>query len=212
MPTGGMMTESAQTILNIAATAEAAAVTAYYNVPLAVVRGTLNTSGIALPVATLVSVVRAFLREEQDHYAFLVGAGGRPLYTSFTFPVGTLRSAVAALRLSETAETAFVAAYMAANRELASAGMAQLAQFTYQIGAVEAEHRALVRAALGELPPANKSYETNLFTTVGGAAAALAALGLFKPGVPYPGAAAVDNLLATTVTKDVTAGVVQRRP
>lgn len=212
MPTGGMMTESAQTILNIAATAEAAAVTAYYNVPLAVVRGTLNTSGIALPVATLVSVVRAFLREEQDHYAFLVGAGGRPLYTSFTFPVGTLRSAVAALRLSETAETAFVAAYMAANREFASAGMAQLAQFTYQIGAVEAEHRALVRAALGELPPANKSYETNLFTTVGGAAAALAALGLFKPGVPYPGAAAVDNLLATTVTKDVTAGVVQRRP
>jgi len=141
-----------------------------------------------------------------------VGAGGRPLYTSFTFPVGTLTSAVAALRLSETAETAFVAAYMAANREFASAGMAQLAQFTYQIGAVEAEHRALVRAALGELPPANKSYETNLFTTVGGAAAALAALGLFKPGVPYPGAAAVDNLLATTVTKDVTAGVVQRRP
>ena len=212
MPTGGMMTESAQTILNIAATAEVAAVTAYYNVHLAVVRGTLNTSGVALPVATLVSVVRAFLREEQDHYAFLVGAGGRPLYTSFTFPAGTLTSAVAALRLSETAETAFVAAYMAANREFASAGMAQLAQFTYQIGAVEAEHRALVRAALGELPPANKSYETNLFTTVGGAAAALAALGLFKPGVPYPGAAAVDNLLATTVTKDVTAGVVQRRP
>jgi len=33
-----------------------------------------------------------------------------------------------------------------------------------------------------------------------------------KPGVAYPGAAAVDTLLATTVTKDVTAGVIQRHP
>lgn len=40
----------------------------------------------------------------------------------------------------------------------------------------------------------------------------LTSLGLLKPGMPYPGAAAVDSLLATPVTKDVTAGVIQRHP
>jgi len=212
MPSGGLMTESTQTIFNIAATAETLAVTAFYNVHEQVLRGAFDTTGIAVPANTLVSVVRAILREEQDHLSFLLGAGARPLYTSFTFPPVILTSALAALHFVEQAETVFVAAYMAANREFASAGMAQLAQYTYQIGAVEAEHRTLARAALGELPPNNKSYETKLYNTVGEAATTLANLGLLKPGVAYPGTAAVDTLLATTVTKDVTAGVIQRHP
>jgi len=144
--------------------------------------------------------------------SFLIGAGAKPLLTSFTFPPAILINALAALRFVEAGETIFVAAYMAANREFAAAGMATLAQYTYQIGGTEAEHRALVRAALGELPPNNKSYETNLYTHISEAATALANLGLLKPGTPYPGAAAVDQLLATTVTKDVTAGVIQRHP
>lgn len=212
MPAGGLMTESTQTILNIAATAEALAVTAFYNVHVQVNRGMFSTAGVAIPVATLVSVVRAILREEQDHYSFLLGAGAKPLLTSFTFPPDILTSATAALNFVEQAETIFVAAYMAANREFASAGMAQLAQYAYQIGGTECEHRTLARAALGEMPPNNKSFETNLYGKVGDAAAALQKLGLLKPGTPYPGAAAVDRILATTATKDVTAGVIQRHP
>lgn len=204
--------ESAQTILNIAATAEALAVTAFYNVHEAVVQGKFDTTGIAVPVDTLVTIVRAILREEQDHYAFVVGAGGRPAVTSFTLPAGVLSSALDALHFVEVAETTFVAAYMAAVRDFAKVSQPQLAQYAYQIGAVEAEHRALARAGLGEMPPNNKSFESNLYTSVSAVADELTALGLFQPGLPYPGAGAVDSLLGSTVTNDATAGVVQRQP
>src|SRR3954465_15980682 len=65
------MPESATQILNIAVTAEAAAVTVLYNVHRAVNQNKLNTAGISLDTKTLVKVVRALLRQEQDHYAFL---------------------------------------------------------------------------------------------------------------------------------------------
>ena len=207
-----MMSESVKTILDIAATAEALAVTAFYNVHVQVLKGKFNTHGLAIPNHVLVAVVRAILREEQDHYAFLVGAGGEPLYTSFSFPPDILTDGVAALQFVAKAETIFVAAYMAANREFANAGMATLAQYAYQIGGTEAEHRALARTALGDLPPNNKSFETNLYTHVKDAATELTKLGLFKQGVAYPGALAVDRILRTTVSKDVTAGVIQRKP
>ena len=209
--TGGAMTESTSTILNIAATAEAAAVTALYNVHVAVNQGKLNTAGIAIPVPFLVRIVRGILRQEQDHLSFLMGAGARPLYTSFTFPAGIFSSALGAVEFLETADTAFAAAYMAANREFAAAGMAQLAQYAYQIGGTETEHRALARAAQGKLPN-NLSFELNLFGKVGDAANALAKLGIFKPGLNYPGARAVDRILATSGDRNVTAGVTHRHP
>lgn len=206
------MTESTKTILNIAATAEAAAVTALYNVHVAVGKGTLRTTGVQVPVNVLVSIVRAALREEQDHYAFVTGAGGRPLYSSFTFPPAIFTDAIQTLKFFETAETVFIAAYMAANREWARGGHNKLAQYAYQIGGTEAGHRVLMRAGLGEMPANNKSFEKNLFGRVSGAAKVLGELGIFKPGLAYPGAAAVDRILATTVTKDRTAGVIQRHP
>lgn len=206
------MYENTKMIVDIAATAEALAVTAFYNVHLQVNAGKFDVKGIAIPVNTLVSVVRAILREEQDHYAFLIGAGAKPLLTSFTFPPAILTNAVAALNFVVQAESIFVAAYMAANREFAHHGLDQLAQYTYQIGGTEAEHRTVARAALGKMPANNKSFESNLYMSVQDAANELTKLGLLKPGVAYPGAMAVDHLLATTVTKDVTAGVIQRRP
>lgn len=122
------MPESAQTILNIAATAEAAAVTALYHVHVAVGQGHLNVNGIGVPPKTLVAIVRAALREEQDHYAFLTGAGAKPLYHSFTFPMQIFERATETLKFFLTAETVFVAAYMAANREFSEGGMSTLAQ------------------------------------------------------------------------------------
>lgn len=208
----GTMAESPQTIINIAATAETAAVTALYHVHEAVNRGKLNVSGIAVPTNVLVSIVRAALREEQDHLTFLMGAGAKPLYTSFTFPSGIFRHAVQTLEFFETAETVFIAAYMTANREFASGHMTALAQYTYQIGGVESEHRALMRAGLGQLPPNNKSFETNLYSKVSGAAAALQGLGIFTPHLKYPGARAVDHILSTSGDHQRTAGVIQHKP
>lgn len=69
-----------------------------------------------------------------------------------------------------------------------------------------------MRAGLGMLPPNNKSFETTMVNQVSGAARVLGELGIFKPSMPYPGAMAVDRLLATTVTRNKTAGVIQRTP
>lgn len=209
---GGGMPESVSSILNIAATAEALAVTAFYNVHLSVLKGQFNVKGAKVPTSELVSIVRAILREETDHYSFLVGAGARPLLTSFTLPSDLLHSATAALKIVELLETVFVGAYMAAAREFAEGGMGTLTQYAFQIGGVEAEHRVLARAGLGEMPPNNKAFETNLYSRVAQAAAELAHLGLLKPQYGFPGVAAVNHLLATTVSKDVTAGVIQRHP
>lgn len=206
------MPESTKSILDIAITAEAAAVTAIYHLHEQVDAGRFSTAGIAVPVGTLVAIVRAILREEQDHYSFLMGAGAKPLYTSFTFPRDIFLHAVPALRYLQQLETIFVGAYMAANREFALGGMDKLAQYTYQIGAVEAEHRTLARAGLGQNPPNNKSFESNEFKEVAGAAHVLGEMGIFKPGMKYPGAAAVDHILSSTVTHNKTAGVVQRTP
>jgi hypothetical protein len=155
--------------------------------------------------------VRGILRQEQDHYAFLTGAGARPMATSFSFPPAIFTSARSALGFLEVADSIFVAAYMAANREFARAGMGQLAQYTYQIGGTEAEHRALARAGLGVLPN-NKSYETNMFTNVAGAAKRLQQLGVLKPGMSYPGAQAVNTILSSSGDRRLNAGVSQRRP
>jgi hypothetical protein len=205
------MPESATEILNIAATAEAAAVTVLYNVHKAVNENRFNTAGIALDAGSLIKVVRALLRQEQDHYAFLVGAGAKPLQTRFDAPADVFRGAKSALSFLETADTIFTAAYMTANREFAHGGHAKLAQYTYQIGATEAEHRALARFGLGKLPN-NRSFEQNLFKRVSGAVTLLNQLGVLKQVVPYPGAAAVDQILGSSFNRDRTAGVIQRTP
>lgn len=202
------MKESPQTIINIAATAETAAVTALYHVHVAVNKGKLSTMGVAVPTKTLVSIVRAALREEQDHLSFLKGAGAKSLYHSFTFPEPIFKHATQTLKFFEEAETVFIAAYCAATREFAQGRMATLAQYTYQVGGTEAEHRTLMRAGLGQLPPNNKSFETNMYRKVGDAAKTLSSLGIFKPHLKYPGVAAVNRILASGPP----VGVTQRKP
>jgi ferritin-like protein len=205
------MPESTAHILNIAITAEAAAVTVLYNVHRAVNAGTFKTSGISLDAGTLVKVVRAILRQEQDHYSFLAGAGAKPAQTKFDAPAAVFKDARSALSFLETADEIFTAAYMTATREFAQGGHDKLAQYTYQIGGTEAEHRALARFGQGKVPN-NRSFERNLFPRVSGAVSVLGELGVLKPVVSYPGAAAVDRILATSGDHDETAGIIQRTP
>jgi hypothetical protein len=61
---------------------------------------------------------------------------------------------------------------MTAAREFAELGQPTLVKYSYQIGATEAEHRVLARAALAlngdtsSIPPNNKAFETDLFLYV----------------------------------------------
>ena len=108
-----------QTILNLAATAEALAVTFYYSA----------VTGAQFSVnADDVEYLKAAMDAEQYHYEFLTGAGGKALTTQFYVPATVLSDPNVFIKTGLAAETAFVAAYLAATRTFADA-----VEFTWQL-------------------------------------------------------------------------------
>lgn len=182
--------ESVQDIINIADTAEHLAVTlltaAVNNA------GTLGISGLVL------DIVKAALAEEVFHAAFLESAGAKTLTDTFTVPdPKILTDFTTFFNTVQALETAFISAYEAAVGEFTDLGQPTLAKYAFEIGAVEAEHRTLARAALAlngnsaDVPPNNVAFEAKQFATVGDAAAALQKLGFIGgtgAQVTYPGA------------------------
>jgi hypothetical protein len=188
--------ESVQDIINIAATAEALAVTA-----LGGALDNAKNGKLALNDEQQ-DVVRAARAEEQAHYDFLVSAGAEPLVKEFTLPDEKIVTDVPTFLTTVTAlEEAFIAAYMAAAQEFAVAGEQDLVQYALQIGAVEAEHRAHVRfyafaAGLIDDTPNNVAFEEAKFVSVGAAAKALTDLGFIGGDgtkMTYPGPGEIDN-------------------
>lgn len=180
-------------ILNIADTAEHLAIT--FLTAAIGNAGTIGLSGLIL------DVVQAALAEEVYHAKFLEAAGASALTDSFSVPdPKMLTDFTTFFQTVEIAESIFIAAYMAATREFAELGQPTLAKYAYQIGAVEAEHRTLARAALalgkslpGDIPPNNKAFETDLFLYVRDAAIVLSDLGFLGKGAvkaAFPGEAA----------------------
>ena len=188
--------ESVQDIINTAATAEAFAVTA--------LGGALDNAAngkLALN-AEQQQTIKAARGEEQAHYAYLIGAGAKPLTTTFTIPDPKIVTDVPTfLKTMITLEEAFIAAYMAAAQEFAILGQGRLVQVALQIGAIEAEHRAGVRfyavsAGVISGTPNDVAFEKALFGSVGEAAAALQKLGFIGGSgtqITYPGPGAIDN-------------------
>lgn len=195
--------ESVQDIINIAATAEAFAVTA--------LGGALDNAakGMLALNAEQQQTLRAARAAEQAHYAYLTGAGAKPLTTTFTVPDPKIVTDVPTfLKTLIALEEAFIAAYMAAAQEFAILGQAKLAQVALQIGAVEAEHRAgarfyAIQAGVITGTPNDVAFEKSLFTSVGQAAAALQQLGFIGGSgtqITYPGPGAIDNTGVTQLT------------
>lgn len=188
--------ETVQEIIDIAATAEAFAVTA--------LGGALEhaASGKLALNAEHVRTLTAARAEEQAHYQFLTASGAHPLTTTFTIPDSRIVTDVPTfLRTLISLEEAFIAAYLAAAQEFARMGNARLAQVALQIGAVEAEHRAGLRffaiqaGVLGGTPN-DVAFEKAMFTSVGGAADALKQLGFIGGSgtqINYPGPIAIDT-------------------
>jgi hypothetical protein len=204
-PQGALATcESVQDIINIAVTAEAFAVTA--------LGGALENaaSGRLALNAEQQQTLRAARAAERAHYDYLIGAGAKPLTTTFTIPDPKIVTDVPTfLKTLITLEEAFIAAYIAAAQEFAILGEAELAQVALQIGAVEAEHRAGVRfyavqAGVITGVPNDVAFEKALFASVGEAAAALQQLGFIGGSgtqITFPGPGTID-----------TTGVRQLRP
>ncbi len=196
--------ESVQEIINIAATAEAFAVTALGGALENAASGKLGLND------NHVLHIKAARAEEQAHFRYLTDAGAQPLTTTFTVPDPKIVTDVPTfLKTLITLEEAFIATYMAAAQEFAILGEPKLVQVAMQIGSVEAEHRAGVRffaieAGVLSGVPNNLAFEKAMFTSVGEAAQALKDLGFIGGSgteITYPGPGAIDN-----------SGVIQLRP
>lgn len=195
---GTYSSESLQTITNTAVTAEYLAVT--------VLTAAVNNATQLGLNGLLLATVQASLAEEYYHLSFLRDVvGATPATTTFTVPdPKILTDQVTFFSTLEVAENLFVAAYMTAVREFAELGQPTLSKIAYQIGATEAEHRVLVRAALAlagqdHIPPNNKAFETDLLLYVADAAGILVKLGFIGGAgaqAAYPGDAAAKAAFA----------------
>ena len=196
MQAGGDGCETVQSIINIAATAEAFAVTALGGALDNAANGLLDLSEEAVQSLT------AARATEQIHYDFLVAAGAEPLTLTFTIPdEAIVTDATTFLTTLVSLEEAFIAAYLAAAQQFAILGEPELAQVALQIGAVEAEHRAGVRffaieAGVLTGTPNDVVFEKALFATVAGAADMLTELGFIGGSgteIAYPGPGEIDT-------------------
>ncbi len=188
--------EDVQSIINIAATAEAFAVTALGGAIDYAINGLLPLTDEAIQ-----SLVAA-RATEQIHYDFLVAAGAEPLTLTFTIPDETILTDPATFfpTLIELEEV-FIAAYIAAAQQFAILGEPDLAEIALQIGAVEAEHRVGVRffaieAGVLTGVPNDVAFEKALFATVAEAADLLTELGFIGGTgivVEYPGPGVIDT-------------------
>lgn len=196
MQTGGDGCETVQSIIDIAATAEAFAVTALGGALDNAANGLLDLSAEAVQSLT------AARATEQIHYDFLVAAGAKPVTLTFTIPDEAIVTDTATfLTTLISLEEAFIAAYLAAAQQFANLGEPELAQVALQIGAVEAEHRAGVRffaieAGLLTGTPNDVAFEKALFASVSEAADLLTSLGFIGgtgTEITYPGPGVIDT-------------------
>ncbi|HLH69168.1 MAG TPA: ferritin-like domain-containing protein [Candidatus Dormibacteraeota bacterium] len=191
------LADSTATIINTAITAEALAVT-YLG---AVINGAYaNASGTDATVKAILQAARA---AEQDHYTYLQAAGAKPLTLTFTVPgSANPNDKTAALKTIAAAEGLFVNAYLAAVNQFAAGGNYKLATVAASILGVEAEHRALARAALvlggdsSYSPPNDVAFEQAPLPSVSAVGQQLQQLGFIGGSgsqAQYPGPGTIDS-------------------
>jgi hypothetical protein len=165
--------DTTQSILNAAVTAEQIATALYYEAiagPSAPNLGPVHNHNN-------LNYFQAALWEEYQHIQLLSARGGTSLTGSTSptiyFPSGAFSSSGNFLSLLDTLENAFIGAYLAAVSYWASQSLPGYAEDAAQIMGIEAEHRALGRVTSGTNPPNNLIVEAALFTSVSQAVPAL---------------------------------------
>jgi hypothetical protein len=131
------------TIANLAATAETLAVTFYYY--------GITAGNFGLDAADVLYLQLA-MDAEQYHLDILNSLGGKSLTQQFFVPANVLTDASVFVNTGLAAETAFVAAYLAATRAFGDMGQGKLAATTAQHAASEAVHLSLIRDIAGLVP------------------------------------------------------------
>lgn len=155
--------DDAQTILNLAATAEMFATTHYYQV--------LTDSSIALDAGE-VEILMGFLDAELQHLEYLFANNAVPLATEYFLPLEVYNDREQFSLLTEQLETVFIAAYLAGARQFAALDLPLLSGTAAQVACIEQEHLALVRG-IGGRRPNNSSLARALFYNVSESGSAL---------------------------------------
>lgn len=141
-----------QTILNLGATAEALAITAFHSII------TASTFYGNLP-PVYQNYLKSALVQEQVHFNLWVSSGAKPLANQFFFPNGILESLPLYVYVTDVLEGVFIGAYLAATRRFAELNRPDLAWTVASVMGIEAEHKALNRA-MG-ISQANNGAEEN---------------------------------------------------
>jgi hypothetical protein len=182
--------DDVQTIANLAATAETLAVTFYY----------AGITGAKFSIdAADVAYLKLAMDAEQYHLDILGTLGGKSLTQQFYVPANVLTDANVFVQTGVAAETAFVAAYLAATRILAEGGNGKLAATTAQHACSEAVHLSLIRD-IGGLAPNDIALPAAIYYNVSDAVPTLAPFlqggeGFIGP-VSYPTKAQFEAALA----------------
>ncbi len=185
------------TILNLAATAETLACTHYY--------AAITSGGIPFSDSEM-AYLKAALDSELQHLEFLNANGGAALTDKFYTPVGVFKDKKMFATVTESAETAFVAAYLAATRRASELNNPLLATVAAQVAGIEAVHLALVRQ-IGESLPNNLSLGKALFYNVSDAVPTLQPFlqggDGFEGPTQYPGADAIRTAIGNSGLESV---------
>lgn len=160
-------TDTVQSIIDAALTAELLATTFYY-------------TGLHSPIGVLLNsnnkpYLQGALGAEYYHVELLKGAGAQSSFTNFYFPSGTFASSETFLTILEALEGTFIKAYLAAVYQFGGPlKQPALAQLAAEIMGVECEHRVLGHEIAGLNVPNDFYLEESGGTSVAAIAAGLA--------------------------------------
>jgi hypothetical protein len=167
-------TDTVLNIINIAATAEALAVTFYTH-------ALLHKELALVQNPNFLNYFQAAVVQEYVHLEILQSLGAKPLTKSFYFPTGMFTSQTVFASTASTLEDYFISAYIAAAQEFSGAVSSGITSaqvvpigLAVQIAGIECEHRALINVAANINPPNNRIIESALLTSVGAATGPLA--------------------------------------
>lgn len=136
----GEPTNSPQTILNVAASAEV----------LATIVNTVGAEKVNLDRVTRKNV-RAAAGEELIHFQVLESLGGMPASKKIWVPDAVFASPKGLLETLEVGDQIFINAYLIGTTTFGDMGDGQTARYTAEFMGAEAVHRALARQSLGKL-------------------------------------------------------------
>lgn len=150
-------TDSVDTVVTTAVTAEALAVTYLTGV----------IQNVKDPSVTKYStILKAANASEFAHYKALSSLGAKPLTTRFWAPDAVFKPENVFPTI-QFAENMFINAYLIGITAFAEAGNSTLARYAGEILGVEAQHLALAKFAMGDLPN-DRAFQSFIFSDMAG--------------------------------------------